>query len=176
SNGDPLLDRNNRPIPGMGSIGIEPYPKLLYKAQKNAYGKTLVIDVYPPLYLFPDTVQYNAACAMVDDFNRRCYLTVGNEDEHRRRAAQGWGDPASEARARAEAHDGPIAEAAAEAAAAVRRMSAQAQQEYDAAGADTHQHVTDVVGTGKAAATSKARGVVADGELDGRERELRKKG
>src|SRR5262249_57481219 len=114
SNGDPLLDRNNRPIPGMGSIGIEPYPKLLYKAQKNAYGKTLVIDVYPPLYLFPDTVQYNAACAMVDDFNRRCYLTVGNEDEHRRMAAQGWCDTAIEALERAEPHERPIAHAAPE--------------------------------------------------------------
>lgn len=151
SQGDPLRDDQGRPIPGMGAIGFEPYPRMLYKAQKNALGKVLCRDVLPSPELYPDDRQYNAACLGVEAFNRRCECNVHSEDEYRQKAREGWCDTPQEALDKHERLEQDIATAAAEANYAAKRLSPSAQEELAAAGKETHQHVTDVRGVAKTA-------------------------
>ncbi len=83
SQGEPLRDELGYLIKGMGAVGFEPYPRMLYKAQKNAYGKVLCRDVMPLPEAYPDERSYAAACLGVEAFNRRCEFTVHTEDEYR---------------------------------------------------------------------------------------------
>ncbi|HMF95088.1 MAG TPA: hypothetical protein VKE96_12370 [Vicinamibacterales bacterium] len=173
SNGDEILDEQNRPIRGMGAIGFEPFPMLVYKAHKNPQGKVLCMDVPPLAEFYPDEKSFAAACERVEVFNRRCYQRVGNEQELQQALKDGWSKTAQEALEKQERLEQDIANAAAEANYAAKRLSANAQAELDAAGRETHQHVTDVVGVPRSArrrplgvsgAPKKARRVVAEPE------------
>ena len=167
ANGETLHDGSGAPIRGMGAVGIEPYPKMLYKAQKNAHGKVLCRDVPPLPEWYPDDRTFALACAAVEQFNKRCEYIVTTQEEHRQMARQGWCDSAEEALAAHEALERAIGNAAAEATYAAKRLSPNAQAELDAAGRESHQHVTDVVGVPRAArgrATKKHRRVVAEQE------------
>jgi hypothetical protein len=150
----------------MGAIGIEPYPRMLYKAQKNALGKVLCRDVQPSPEGYPDERSYAAACIGVEQFNKRCELKVHDEDEYRKMSRDGWCDSPQEALAAHERLEQAISTAAAEANHAAKRLSPLAQAELAAAGAETHQHVTDVRGVPKAARGhhKKFRRVVAEPE------------
>jgi|SRR5580765_21774 len=164
--GEILRDEQGQPIKGMGAIGYEPYPRMLYKAQKNALGKVLCRDVMPLPDHFTDDRAYAAACVAVEQFNRRCELKVHDEEEYRRESRNGWCDTPQEALAVHERLEQAISTAAAEANYAAKRLSPQAQAELAAAGAETHQHVTDVRGVPKTARghQKKFRRVVAEPE------------
>jgi hypothetical protein len=165
ANGDEILDDITRQrIMGMGCIGIERYPKMLYKAQKNMHGKVLCMDINPPGYLFPDERAYDRACQEVDAFNRRCYRVVRNDEEYEKAKHDGWCDDPTSALHAHELCEQAIANAAAEANFSVRGMSRKAREEFAAAGAETSQHVTDVAGVPKArrGRPRKAQPVVAD--------------
>jgi hypothetical protein len=167
ANGETLRDEAGQPIKGMNAVGIEPYPKMLYKAQKNAQGKVLCLEAPPRAEFYPDERTFATACAQVDQFNKRCICTVASEEEHRARKREGWSDTAAEALAIQERLEQDIANAAAEANYAAKRLSPHAQAELEAAGRETHQHVTDVVGVPKSArgrSTKKHRRVVAEQE------------
>src|SRR5262245_54989439 len=173
SNGDEILDNNGQRIPGRNAVGIEPFPMMVYKAQKNELGKVLWLEVLPLAEWYPDERSYALACANIEAFNKRCYKTVGNEHELQQALNDGWSKTAQEALDKHERLEQDIANAAAEANFAAKRLSANAQAELDAAGRETHQHVTDVVGVPKSArrrpvgavgAPKKARRVVAEPE------------
>jgi hypothetical protein len=150
SQGETLRDEQGHPIKGMGAVGIEPYPRMLYKAQKNALGKVLCRDVIPSAEWYPgDERAFAAACLAVESFNRRCEFTVQDEDQYRQKIRDGWCDTAQDALAAHERLEQAIGNAAAEANHAAKRLSQQAQDELAAAGAETHQHVTDVRGVPK---------------------------
>jgi len=167
STGEPIRDEAGQPIRGQNAVGIEPYPRMLYKAQKNALGKVLCRDVVPAPDHYPDERAYAAACLAVEAFNRRCECVVQNEDEYRKESRNGWCDTPQDALAAHERLEQAIANAAAEANFGAKRLSQKAQAELDAAGRETHQHVTDVVGVPKSARgrTKKShRRVVAEPE------------
>ena len=151
SQGETLRDEQGQPIKGMGAVGFEPYPRMLYKAQKNAYGKVLCRDVLPLPEHFPDDRTFAAACLGVEAFNRRCEFTVQTEDEYRQKQREGWCDTPQAALDTHERLEQDIANAAAEATYAAKRLSQSAQDELAAAGKETHQHVTDVRGVAKTA-------------------------
>jgi cell division septum initiation protein DivIVA len=150
SSGDDMRDGNGATTRGMGAVGIEPYPKMLYKAQKNAQGKVLCRDVVAAAEWYADDRAYAAACVSVEHFNKRCECVVHTEDEYRQKIREGWSDTPSEALEKHERLEQDISNAAAEANYAAQRLSKGAQAELAKAGAETHQHVTDVVGIPKA--------------------------
>jgi|SRR5262245_17310091 len=173
SNGDEILDESNKPIRGLGAIGVEAFPMMVYKAQKNEQGKVLCLDVLPLAEWYPDEKSFAAACLRVEAFSRRCCRIVGNEQELEKALRDGWAKTAPEALEIQERLEQDIANAAAEANFHAKRMSARAQAELDTAGRETHQHVTDVVGVpasarrrpvGVTGRPKKARRVVAEPE------------
>jgi len=172
SNGDEILDASGQRIPGKGAIGIERFPLMVYKAQKNALGKVLCLDVQPLAECYPTERAFDLACLAVETFNRRCYLIVNDEHELQHALKAGWSETAQGALDKHEALEQDIANAAAEANWAAKRLSPRAQAELAAAGAETHQHVTDVVGVPRSArrgrppgrGAKKARRVVAEPE------------
>lgn len=105
---------------GMRCDGYEPYPKMLYKADRYpGSGKVMVAH---PLAGTGD--------AVADAFSARCWLTVKSPEEHEAANRAGWCDTSSEALAAFERAATAEADAAANAAYHVRRMSEQAQQEF----------------------------------------------
>lgn len=125
------------------------YPTMLYKARPNAQGKVVCYEPYPPEYLFSDPGSYNRACSEVDVLNRENTILAHNADDKAQREREGWRDSPVTAIAYYEGLQQDIAQAAAENAFAVSRMSAKAQAEYRDAEQATHAHVTDVVGRKK---------------------------
>jgi hypothetical protein len=104
----------------------EPFPKMLYKAFKRDNGKVQCLDPRD------------------EDFSRRCYMTVQNDAELARAKGQGWREHPLEAIELFEQQERELAQAAAEAAFAAKRMSEKAQAEFKAAGEATADHVADV--------------------------------
>lgn len=131
-------DENGKREYGMNAVGEEPYPKMLYKAQRRENGKVMVMDM-DALYALDPAVQ-----ARADAFNRSCQLTVQSEDEYRRAKDQGWRESPEIALAYYEALQQDIARAAAEANFDLQRMSEQAKREHAALDATTDAPVTDV--------------------------------
>lgn len=140
------------------------FPKMLYRAQKLPNGQTACMQPAPDPYAYDRMDRYSQACLMVDSFNRSCTRVVADASEEAIAKGQGWANSVVEAMAVWEKDQQAIGNAAAEAAYAVQRMSEKARTEHAAAEAETHQHVTDVVGTPKArrGRPPKARPVVAD--------------
>lgn len=125
------------------------FPTMLYKARANSAGKVVCYEPYPPEYLYADANSYNRACNEVDQLNRENTILAHDADDVTRREAEGWRDSPDAAIAYYEGLQQDIAQAAAENAFAVARMSEKAQAEFRAAEASTHAHVTDVVGRKK---------------------------
>lgn len=163
SSGERVKDAAGNYMMGMGAIGIEPYPKMLYKAQRLPSGKLSVGEVPPhPAYITsPD--EFNRMSNFVESFNRSCQCIVRSEDEELIKKGQGWCVTMPEALEQADREEQAIANAAAEAAYAARALSEKARAEVDAADAATSQHVTDVVGIPKSVrgSSDKAKGVTA---------------
>lgn len=105
---------------------FEPYPKMLYRAQRTASGKWSVGD------------------PMDESFTRSCQLIVRDEVEERRANDNGWRETQGEALAYQKSLDDEIARAAAEEAYRVSKMGKKAQAEAAAADAETMDHVAEV--------------------------------
>jgi hypothetical protein len=123
---------------GMGAVGFEPFPRMVYKAHRRENGKVMCYDL-DAIYAVDVKTQ-----ALADAFNRSCEKTVHSQSEYERARDEGWADTPAAALAHYEALQQDIATAAAEAAYSVRRMSEQARTEFAQADAQTEHPVTDV--------------------------------
>jgi hypothetical protein len=129
---------NETDVMGMGAIGHEPFPKMVYKAHRRENGKVMCMDL-DAIYAIDLAVQ-----ARAEAFNRTCQLTVNSEGELLRAKDQGWCDSPDDALAYHERLQQDIAIAAAEEANRVRTMSEKAQREHAELDAATDAPVTDV--------------------------------
>lgn len=123
---------------GYAPDGYEAFPKMLYKAHRRENGKVMCMDM-DALYAADMNVQ-----ARAEAFNNSCQLTVKSEGEMERALSDGWCRTPADAIEAHEKHQRAIAQAAAEAAYAVQRMSDKAQAEHKAADAATEHPLTDV--------------------------------
>ena len=131
--------------PGRGGVPDYPrYPMMMYRARKTASGKILCIDVPPDPEFYADPRQYEMACLQVDAKNKTCHTVAQNEDEQRKKHAEGWSDTQPQAIAKFEGLERDISTAAAEERYRVQRMSPKAQREYAEADASTSEHLVDV--------------------------------
>jgi hypothetical protein len=135
-----------------------PYPKMLYKAHQRPNGQPGCMLPPPYAFEFASMDQYERACLEIEAFNKTCYTVVHDESQERIARGQGWATDPKGALDLFEQAQQAIAQAAAEAAFAARRMSESAQQEFSEAEASTSEHVTDVT---KGRAGKKARGISA---------------
>lgn len=118
---------------GMRCDGYEPYPKMLYKAARYpGNGKVMVAH---PLAGTGD--------AVADAFSASCWLTVYGPEEHERALRAGWTDTQQEAIEAFERAARAEADAAANAAYHVKRMSERSQAEFDAAQDEAEFHDPD---------------------------------
>lgn len=160
---DKELAKWNTPkrLGGHGPDGYERFPLMLYRAFKRENGRVECMEPPPPLWQYKEPADYARAEATAAAFTRQCQMTVQNELEYDRARAMGWCDTVGDALAYHEALERDIADAAAEAAAQVKRMSAPAQAEYAAADAATDAHVVDVPAKQKPGRKPKAASVAA---------------
>jgi hypothetical protein len=128
---------------------FRPYPRMVFRAQLAPGGQTRCLLPPPNPYEFTKPDEFERAVLQFEAFNRSCCRIVQSESEHRMANGQGWADSPAEALGVAEKEAQAIGNAAAEAIATAKRMSAKAQDEFAEASAETHQHVTDVVGASK---------------------------
>jgi hypothetical protein len=105
---------------------FEPFPQMLYRAQRRNDGVVLVIDLTD------------------ETFSRSCWQTVNNEAERQNALEGGWRESPAEALAFFESRARDVADEAARRAAADQRMSEKAQQEAATAEAATPEHVPAV--------------------------------
>lgn len=133
-------------VPGNPYV-YRPYPRAMYKAVKKANGKVVCMETPPNSYAYLDEKSYERACLEVESFNRQCYSEVKSEEEHKKARNEGWRDTPTEALQFFEACEQAIGNAAAEANWGAKRMSARAQDELKQANEQTHEHVTDIVGS-----------------------------
>lgn len=143
-NGDYVLNADGSRMLGMNAPGYEPFPAMLYKAQKTANGKVLVTDVEPGPNGFMSPSEYERAVLAVASFNTQNQRIVKNQDEKDRAHREGWRDTPQDALAFFEKLEEDMGRAAAETNFAVQRMSAKARDEHQAASDATHEHLADV--------------------------------
>lgn len=127
---DKELQRWNTPkqLGGEGPDGYEPFPKMLYQARQLETGKVVCTEVDP------------RSGAMYGGTTR----IVKNEHELAIATGQGWHAHPTAAVEAFERQQQGIAQAAAEEAYRVARMSDKAQAEHAAANEDTFEHVVEV--------------------------------
>lgn len=123
---------------------FRPFPVMLYKAFPRPNGQVRCMEAMPSPYLYTSPDQYERAVLEVESFNKSCQRIVTDERERSTAYAQGWCDTPDLALAKAEALAQDVANAAAEAAYGASRMRETARREFDAAQAETHEHVVDV--------------------------------
>lgn len=123
---------------GYNANGFEKYPQSLYKAYRNSNGKAMCRDLRG-LYSSDPAIQ-----AESEAFNRRCELVVKSEEEYQRATRDGWRDTQQEALDLFEDQQRDIAQAAAEAAYSVQRMTEKARAEYEAHDKETEAPAVDV--------------------------------
>ncbi len=148
ANGDPMRDISGALIMGMGAVGYEEYPKMLYKAQIHN-GKPFVSMAAPHPMHYTDPKEFERQSLWADGFTRSCQRTVRSEQEERAARNQGWCLTQGEALDLYDKEQQSFAQIAAEAAHTAQRMSEKARAEFKSAGDETHEHVTDVVGASK---------------------------
>ena len=165
SNGDPILDPAGREIMGMGAIGFEPYPKMLYKA-KPRNGKAMVLEPLPLSYEYDNEKQFEQAVLRAETMNRQCWRIVHDDTEEKRAHDEGWRTGQKEALDHYEGLQQDMAQAAAEAAHAAQRMSEKARKELAAADDVTHEHVVDVASAPKRGRKRKPRAVTGKGIVE----------
>ncbi len=136
-----LVPRGKQPG---NSYVFRPYPKMLFKARQGRDGRAVVSQVEPHLSEFPHVDAYNRAVLANDEQNKRSQRVVQSAEEEAIALGQGWHPTPDAALAAYERERDQQAVAAAEAAFAVRRMSAPAQAEFAAAEAATSAQVCDV--------------------------------
>jgi hypothetical protein len=129
---------------------FRPYPKMLYKAQRQLGGQYVCMPPAPHPYDFAKPEEHQQAILAWESFNRSCTRIVKDESEERLAKGQGWAESPVLALERHEQDERAIGQAAAEAAFTARRMTEKSQAELVEAESSTYQHVTDVTGTPKA--------------------------
>lgn len=135
----PRNQRTSDGRPGLGAIGFEKYPQMLYKAFRDDTGKAKCMESPPLMHMYLDMPTYMRAESVAKAFTDQCQLTVRSDAEYERARSDGWRDTAGEALEHFEALQREIADAAAEEQFRVRRMSDKAQHEFSAANAgDAH--------------------------------------
>ena len=67
-----------------------PYPKMLYKAQRQANQQAACLAPVPDPYAHATAEEYQRACLAVESFNRSCTRTVDDESAERLARGQGW--------------------------------------------------------------------------------------
>lgn len=107
------------------------YPKMMYKARRRPDG---VVSVSEP-----------SNSAEAEAFNASCQRVVGDEDEKRRAAGDGWCDTPTLALERFHGRDKFLSNAAAHRAYEDRNMGELAQAEIAVADAETSEHVAEIV-------------------------------
>jgi len=143
-----------------------PYPKMLYRAQRQQNGQYACMAPAPHPYDFERSELHQQAVLAWESFNRSCVRIVKDEGDERIVKGQGWAESPELAMEQYEKEQQAIGNAAAEAAYAAQRMSERARAELAEADASTHQHVTDVTGVAKArrGRKPKSQAVVATEE------------
>lgn len=122
------------------------YPKMLYKAHA-VNGKYRCLEPAPDVASFDTMDKYQRAINQWETFQKSCQRIVKDASEEAIANGQGWALSAQAALDVAERAERAVEDAAAEAAYAVRGMSAKAQAEYKDADESTDRHVADVVGS-----------------------------
>lgn len=139
---------------GQGQSPGNPYqyrafPKMVYRAVKKANGKVVCMEPPPPIHLFKEQNDYNVAVAQAEVLVRECHRVVHNEDQYLVAKGQGWTDDPKAAVEQFEREEQAVANAAAEAAYAVQKMSEKARSEFENVERQTDQHITDIAPASK---------------------------
>lgn len=135
---------------------FEPFPAMVYKAFMRDNGQVMCGD---------NPLMHGGAIASLEAeaFTKQCQRIVRSEGELSRAWDEGWRTTPGAALEHYEQLQQSIAQAAAEAAFAIQRMTALAQAEYKAAELQTSEHVVDVV---KAKRGRPAKAVTGSGEQE----------
>lgn len=141
-----------------------PYPKMLYRAQKNHMGKVLCMDAAPHPYAFERPEQFERAMLAFEAFNKSCQKIVDDESQELLAKGQGWAESPQAALEAFETQEQAVGNAAAEVLAAARGMSANARGELATVERQTHEHVVDVKAKRKYTRKSKAKPVPVSGD------------
>ena len=115
---------------------FQPFPKMLYKAQRRPDGVPSVGESRDDLF--------HDKPGGADAFSRTCQMTVNDERELTRYVEMGWRDHPAKALEFFEEKSQALGESAANRAYGDRNMSAKAQVEARAAEASTPEHVAEV--------------------------------
>lgn len=142
------IDENGESKPGNPYV-YRPYPKMLYKANALANGKPSCMAPAPQVWDFTSMDQYERALLTAETFTKSCQKIVKDEAAYAIAKGQGWAESPKDALELYEQQQQAIAQAAAEAAHAVQRMSEKAKAEHAAAEKTTSAHVTDLVSVPK---------------------------
>lgn len=123
-----------------------PYPKMLYRAQRDSGGKWVTFEPLPLARHFRDDQDWNRACDEVRAFNRSCQMVVQDEDEARvaKNNGQGWRETQAQAVEFQHSLQKDISTAAAERAASDEKMSPNAQAEAKAHEEETFGHQPEI--------------------------------
>lgn len=140
-----------------------PYPKMLYKAQRNAKGKVLCVEAPPHPWDFERGEQYERAILMFESFNKSNQKIVDDEAAERLAKGQGWCESPQAAVEQFEREQQAVGNAAAEVAFAAQRMSPEARAELHTVERTTHEHTVDVKPKRKYTRKSKAPAVAVTG-------------
>ena len=121
------------------------FPKMLYRAQKDANGKHFVCVPAPDPYGYPDAARYARAVEEAEYRTRQCQRIVKSQSEQDAAARDGWHTTQQGAIDALDALEVAIANAAAEAQWGAQRMSERAQKELETAEeAAGPEHAPDV--------------------------------
>lgn len=138
---------NGEVIPAGNPYVFRPYPAMLYRAIKKDNGKVVCMEPAPNPYHYTNINDFQRAELMAEAFTKSCQKIVHSESDEALARGQGWCKTPQAALDAFETAEQAIGTAAAEANAAVLRMTERAKAEHEAAENSTHEHVTDVVGT-----------------------------
>lgn len=163
SSGDPVVE-NGTTLMGMGAVGYEPYPKMLYRAQTHPVSKQVrSYSPEPDMLDYTTSADYERALNQISRHNTACTKVVHDEAEYRRAISDGWRESPGQAMEAAEARAIEISDLAARRHYTDRTMSEPAQRE--AADADRSagmQHVLDVQPRKRG---RKPKAITASGEV-----------
>jgi hypothetical protein len=163
SSGDPVRQLDGTILMGMGGLGNEQHPKMLFKARNNPQsGKASVGEVMPHPADYSNAAEFERASLWVESFNKSCQKIVNSEQEERVAVGQGWHPLQTGALDLFEEQQKEFARIAAEEAWKAQRMTEKARAEFEEASNQTHEHVMDVAPKRKRGRPAKGvKGVTA---------------
>jgi hypothetical protein len=125
---------------GMNADGFEPFPRMLYKAQRHPLSNKYEVAVDR------DVISADKTLVIFDheQFNTSCQLIVNDQREYDQAKAEGWRDSQKEAMAYREGLEQDMARAAAERNWEDRNMSEAAKAESAAYESTTAEHVGEI--------------------------------